>query len=189
MRQQPRNIRGSVAAAALLTALSAPVEALRIEGTATDYGSYFSYELYVVDNVLPNLVVVSLLNAPLGDTLIGPSLTAPVGYLASYDSGLGIVDFLTDTTLEFGLPTTGPFTFASLFGPASYFAQSRGLDDNLNEVSMDLATITVVQGPNGQVSGPGGIALLGLGLALLAGRRGWALAQRHNNEGGNHHEP
>ena len=48
--------------------------------------------------------IADLLN-PLGDPLITPSLLTPVGFLASYDSGLGFVDFLADSDL-FGAGTT-----------------------------------------------------------------------------------
>ncbi len=63
--------------------------------------------------------IVSITDAPLADALIGVTLTAPAGFVALYDPGLGIVDFAENTS-NFAAGTTTPgFSFESLTAPGA----------------------------------------------------------------------
>jgi hypothetical protein len=74
-------------------------------------GGVFSFNVSVTNSGPDDVVRVSLLNGPTGDPLVMP--TAPTGYLASYDSGLGILDLLEDTQPFASGTTTQFFTFNS----------------------------------------------------------------------------
>ncbi len=102
----------------LLFFSTAAEAALTVEATVTPLAGSFLYEFSVMNTGPDDVVLVSIVDAPLGDPLIDPTLTAPVGYLASYDDGLGIVDFLEDTGLFAVGTTTSGFGFESLSAPA-----------------------------------------------------------------------
>jgi hypothetical protein len=147
---------------ALLAAPSQPARALvMVDATVfpLDPGG-FRWELSIGNPGPDDVVLVSLLGAPLGDPAIGPSLETPAGYLASYDGVLGFVDFLEDTAL-FGAGTTvGGFAFVTSEAPTA------GVLDRFESLSLlgtfesgDVA-ITIV--PEAQTG-----VLVGLGLAGL----------------------
>lgn len=110
---------GRACVLASLFCFSTAAEAtLTVEATVTPLAGSFLYEYSIANSGPDDVVLVSIVDAPLGDPLIDPTLTAPVGYLASYDDGLGIVDFLEDTGLfAIGTATSG-FSFESLAAPA-----------------------------------------------------------------------
>src|SRR4029434_4598588 len=105
--------------------------------------------------------IVSITDAPVNDPLIGPSLEAPPGFLASYDPGIGLsfgfVDFLEDTELfAVGTTRTG-FRFQSAASPPSYFTLFEALTINGRLLSGNI-TVPELGSP---------LLLAGLGLVAL----------------------
>ena len=137
--------------------------AIIVDATITPTGGgVFHYEISITNNEAEDLVIVTITDAPPGDPLIDLTLTVPVGFLGSYDDGLGFVDFLADT-MDFTVGSTiSGFSFDSLGSPPTYFTQFAALSVNGTEFEGDI-TATVVQVPE-----PGGLALLALGLAILS---------------------
>jgi hypothetical protein len=143
----------------ILTMSGAVEAALIVEATVSSIGGGAFHYDFSITNSGPEDVVLVTLNAPLGDPLIDPSLVFPAGFFASYDSGLGFVDFLEDTDL-FGAGTTkSGFGFDSGSGPSGFF---------------DVFTALTTQGDTliGQVQQnvipePGTVALLALGLGVF----------------------
>jgi uncharacterized repeat protein (TIGR01451 family) len=72
---------------------------LFVDATVTPTGGTFRYEFTIQNTGPDDYVLVSLVDGPLDDPLIPLSLTAPNGFLANYDPGLGTVDFLEDADL------------------------------------------------------------------------------------------
>ena len=108
---------------ALLTAVAAAQTAsaafvVNLMPTALG-GGLFQYNVSVTNTDPDDYVRVSLLNGPLNDTFIVPN--APFGFMASYDSGLGIIDLLEDTDLFAAGSTKGLFTFQSMGDPGFSF--------------------------------------------------------------------
>lgn len=139
---------------------------LSVEAVVSPSGGGFHYEFSVVNDTLADAFLVTLTDAPLGDALISATLTAPAGFLANYDPGLGLIDFIADAAVFFPLGTTAGFAFDSLFGPAANFT------------TFQAFTLTGFPTPAaaGQVSfaavpAPAGIALWLLGLAGFAALR------------------
>ena len=99
----------------LAAALFAPaVQALPfVTRTVTPLGGgIFQFDFSIFNSGPEDILVLTFTDAPiadvlnpLGDPLITPNLVTPVGFLASYDSGLGYVDFLADSDI-FGAGTT-----------------------------------------------------------------------------------
>jgi len=115
---------------ALLASTCGTQAAVLISGTVVPLGGSYRYEASVINTDLRDYLLVSLLDAPLGDPAIAPSLTSPPGFQASYDSGLEIVDFLADLE-TFGAGTTrGTFVFESLSPPGpGVFETMEAMDD------------------------------------------------------------
>jgi hypothetical protein len=124
----------------------------------------FQYDVTVRNNSLVDLALVTIIDAPIADPLIDPSLTAPVGFLALYDSGLGFIDFLEDTsTFGAGQTVTG-FRFNSGFlpGPSRYTTFDT-LDVNGGSFR---GSIVVIGGPVASAPDSGSTLLLGAFIAL-----------------------
>lgn len=104
----------------LLTARAA-LGSLLVSATVTPLGGSFRYEFSITNTMLnspgEDVVIVSLTDAPPGDSLIEPSLATPPGFIGLYDSGLGIVDFVEDTTNFAAGTTMGGFFFESQSSP------------------------------------------------------------------------
>ena len=127
-------------------------------------GGLFDYDFSVTNNGTEDVSIVSIPDAPFGELTIDLTLVAPVGYLASYDSGLGIIDFLEDTDLFTVGSTRNGFAFTSASGPDSNFMTFDALtiDGNLisGQIRKDLR-------PGAVVPEPGTIVLLAFGLGCL----------------------
>jgi hypothetical protein len=117
--------RGSVRVltALLLVALASPAGAvLIVEGTVSPAGGgLFHYEFTVTNDTPDDVILVSLVDGPLNDLDLDASLVAPPDYLASYDPGLGIVDFLEASALFAAFGSVGGFAFDTSAGPESGF--------------------------------------------------------------------
>jgi len=126
-------------------------------------GGIFHYDVAITNSEAEDLVLVSLLHGPLSDPYIEPSLTAPAGFLTSYDDGLGIVDFLADSALFNAGSTTSGFSFNSVAAPMTAFGDFEALGD-FGGSFRGLVNLTVTAVPE-----PGALALLALGSVALAG--------------------
>lgn len=131
----------------------------------TPLGGSFRYEVTIGNAGTDDLALVSLIDAPLGDPLIDPTLIAPAGFLASYDSGLGFVDFLEDSNSFAAGTSVGGFRFESLAGP-TYFTMFEALTI-LGTPEAGSTTITVIPEPSTLI-------LAACGLLALIGSRRWA---------------
>lgn len=171
MNPVPRTLIGPALAAALVLA-APPAQALLVEASVAETGGgVFHYSFSITNNDPHDYVIVSLVDAPLGDPLIAGSFAIPVGFLASYDGGLGFVDFFEDTELFAAGTVAGPFELDSLYDPSVHFRSFEALT-TLGELVAGEVAITRVPVPE-----PGSLALLALGFALLVVRaRGAGLA-------------
>ncbi len=80
-------------------------------------GGLYSYEATVENTGPRDIAIVSLLNAPTHDPLIGSTLFSPAGFATSYDSLLGIIDLLPNLAFSVGT-VTGGFGFQTMTAPA-----------------------------------------------------------------------
>ncbi|MBI2925170.1 MAG: hypothetical protein HYY24_05640 [Verrucomicrobia bacterium] len=164
-----KQIQHRITQAALILALWLSAQSaeaiLIVEGTVTPLAGSFEYE-FSISNLGPNdYVIVSILNAPLADPLIDPTLVAPVGFLASYDDGLGFVDFLGDTDLFAVGTTVSGFSFESLSGPGTVFTLFEALSV-LGDSFSGSITITPAGVPETGSSLPlASLSLIALGFA------------------------
>ena len=81
-------------------------------------GGLYRYEASVENTGPTDIAIVSLVDAPANDSLIGSSLFAPSGYSTSYDSTLGIIDLLPDIAFSVGTLIDG-FGFQTTTAPGS----------------------------------------------------------------------
>jgi hypothetical protein len=159
MKAIQATLRGALLTAALAL-LTSPARALLVEATVDDVGGVFHYAFTVTNNDPDDYAIVSLVDAPIGDPLIAASLTPPVGFLAIYDSGVGFVDFLEDTQLFASGTVVGVFAFDSVFDPSLHFQDFEALTTQGTLVSGNVVVTSIPE--------PGGLALIALGLGLLA---------------------
>lgn len=129
----------------------------------TDLGEgVFRYDVSIENSGLEAIAIVSLTEAPLNDPFIGSTLATPAGFLGSYDSNLGIIDFLEGTSLFAPGTTTDGFSFESTASPFDNFFQN--FEAFTINGGMMAGNIQVVPEPSGAL-------LLVLGLALWLQRR------------------
>lgn len=95
--------------------------------SVTDIGmGIFQYDLTIANTGTEDISIISINDAPLNDTIILTTLQSPPDFFASYDPGLGIIDFLEDTsTFTAGSVTTG-FAFQSDTAPDTAFQDFSG---------------------------------------------------------------
>lgn len=151
----------------LLALLGLPVAQadFTLETRVTPIPGAFRYEITVHNDEPLELALVTFSDAPLNDPWIASTLTAPLGFLASYDGGLGFVDFLADSgSFLSGSDVTG-FRFESFADPTLFFTQVEALDvqGNLVEGTVDLTVVPE--------TGTAGAALLVTGAVLTHLRR------------------
>lgn len=114
--------RGWMAAAVgLALSGSSAMAQVSVDAVVTPQGGSFRFDITVRNEATEEVTLVSLVDAPQSDPLIGGSLVLPTGFLGNYDSGLGIVDFLADTGI-FGIgQQTSGFRFdTQSFGPGEF---------------------------------------------------------------------
>ena len=132
-------------------------------------GGSFRYEVTIGNAGPDDVVLVTLVDAPLGDPLIDPTLIWPPGFLASYDPGLGLVDFLEDTDLFAAGTSVSGFQFDSLAGP-DFFRAFEALTV-FGDPDSGSTNITLVPVPE-----PSTLLLAACSLMLIVWRRWGATA-------------
>lgn len=101
------------------------------------------YDLTVHNATAEDLVLISLLDGPLGDARIGMTLSAPAGFLDNYDPGLGIVDFLGDSEV-FGAGTTltgFSFETSAMAGPGFEFFEALSTQGTLLRGDLNVTVV------------------------------------------------
>jgi hypothetical protein len=93
-------------------------------------GGVFQYDFSVFNSGPDDVSTVSITDAPLGDLLLDTTLTAPPDFLASYDSGLGFVDFIEFIASFTAGSTVDGFQFQSEAAPPAFFTQFEALTVN-----------------------------------------------------------
>jgi hypothetical protein len=174
MRLLCRTLAGLAAGLALLVAPGAEASLL-VSDTVTPFGAGSHHALTVTNTGPADVVLVSILDAPIADALIDASLTAPDGFLALYDGGLGVIDLVEAAALFAVGTSAGSFTFdsgAPLGAP--FFTSFRAFT-----VAGDLLAGTVAT----RVPGPDGLVAAALGALMLgAARLGLVRARARVNQ-------
>jgi hypothetical protein len=154
----------------LAASLNLNAVGLSLTGTVTPQSGSFLYQLVIANAGPDDYSLVSIVDAPPGDPLIAPSLTTPAGFLGSYDSGLGIIDFIEFTDFFAAGTSIGGFSFESLAGPIGAFSMFSALTTLGGPASGD---ITWKVQPGTSVPEPEGglIPILAVGLGLIAASR------------------
>jgi hypothetical protein len=159
--------RAIAPALVLATALVLPLaaQALRIEAIVTPLGGGgFHYDVSVLNDETVDVVLATIVDAPLADATLAATLVAPPGHQASYDPGFGFVDFIEDVTPFLPGTTTPGFSFDSAAGPGpGVFESFQGLTATGTLLS---GTVDVTLVPEA-----GTAPLLALGLALIGAVR------------------
>lgn len=125
--------------------------------TVTFNGSVYTYSYSVMNGSANTLAIISFGATP-ASTFTVQNLSAPMGFLATYDSGNGFLSFLEDSspaTPQTFAPgsTVAPFTFTSTFAPGATTFQALDIFGN--------SFTGVTQAP---VPEPGALALCLLGV-------------------------
>lgn len=161
---RPRQYARLLGLAGALCALVLPSTTraqVAVTPTVTSSGGLFTYDYTITNNTRLDLVLVTI------PTVSAPgavrNLTAPAGFLASFDPDLGLVDFIEGTQAFTAGRTFSGFRFDSPIGPAA--SQFTALNVQGNE----LRGATLAPVPE-----PGSLALgltLAPGLILVSLRR------------------
>jgi hypothetical protein len=142
-----------------------------LAATVTPAGTLFHYDYAITFNPADDEIAILTVSLLAGDTLT--ALTAPAGYAISYDSGLGLLDFLPGLGGTFPLAgTLGGFAFNSPHSaaPTTFEALTTQFDFLTGNTTGPLGPVTPVPEP---VAG----VLVSIGLAVLGRRR--ALQRRN----------
>ena len=102
---------------------------LIVTPTITPIGSQFHYNYSVTNNTPNDIFDVDVSVRPGAGVLT--NLVAPTGFQIAYDSGLGLVSFLEDTSTFSSSPTTGVM-FDSYLPPRTTPFAGNYLDSNFN---------------------------------------------------------
>jgi len=156
-----RNLIGVTIGLCILM-LSSTVHAdVIVDATVSPIPGGFHFDYSITNNESEDLVIVSIAG-PAGDPLIGPTLTAPGGFLTSYDSGLGVIDFIGDTSAFLVGMTTIGFGFDSAFSPVPTTFEALTISGQ--------KIVGTTQAPGGgPIPEPSTMLLIGSGLIGLAG--------------------
>ena len=143
-----------IAATPVLLSLASIAQAQipTVSAAVTLSGGLYHYNYTFTNNSLNDLFDISI-HVPTGPGAI-LNLSAPTGFVAAYDSGLGLVDFLEDSsTFATGVPVSG-FLFDSKVQPGLGTIDALTLDSNGNIVTTSFRGVTATPEP-------GSIALFG----------------------------
>ncbi len=153
----------------LLTSTLASAASITVAPTVTPASGLYQYA-YSITNSTPDDAFLIDIQVPKDPSAVS-NLAAPAGFKAAFDSGLGLVSFLEDTSFFGATPTSG-FSFNSPDAPGSAGFQAT----LVAAASGSLYTIsgsTVAPAPLASVPEPEYPMLLGTGLMVFAviGRR------------------
>ena len=117
MRFRPQFGRLLCAAVVLFTASAIATAApIAVNATVTSLGSLFHYEYSITNNTLDDVFIIDV-TTPKSLTAV-TDLKAPMGFQIAFDSGLGLVSFIEDSSHFAAIPTLG-FSFDSPFAPVA----------------------------------------------------------------------
>lgn len=160
-----------LAAAGALCAFLAPgaarADLVTVIPTVTPNGSLYHYDYAITNNAPEDLAIVSIPVLPGPDTI--QNLSTPAGFLGSFDSGLGFVDFLGDLDVFAQGTTLSGFMFDSPFAPGPSVFQA-----------LSVSGTSFVGSTSAPVPEPGSFALMGAAAStgLYALRRHRAARRR-----------
>jgi len=125
-------------------------------------GGIFQYQFSVNNSGPQDISIVTITDAPGADPLIPLTLTAPVGFLANYDPGLGLVDFLEGTSsFQVGTTISG-FGFESATSPDANFLAFEALSVNGDFFAGTVHQVTSTVPEGGRTVVLTGLAFMGL---------------------------
>jgi hypothetical protein len=121
----------------LATSVFATADQVVVAPTVTPIAGGYEYA-YTITNNTPDDPFIIDIPVP-ADPAAVTDLTAPLGFTAAFDSGLGLVSFLEDTNFFTSTPQSG-FFFDSPDGPGSVMFQATLL-------SIDTGGLYTLSGP------------------------------------------
>ena len=152
---------------ALIVPCAASAAPVTVTSTSTANGLLFSYDFTVTNTSLPDLLSVTLTTPSQPNAV--QNLTAPTGFSAFFDAGVGLVDFVSDTlSFTVGSSVSG-FALQSPFQLSSTAFSTLSLDADQNPV---VTTGTVSPAPE-----PASLGLVGLALLSVFGLQRWGSSQ------------
>lgn len=110
-----------------------------VSPTVTHAAGAFHYSFAIANSGVDDLLLVDIPVPAVAQSIF--NLTAPSGFHAAFDSGLGLVSFLEDTS-SFGTTPTGGFSFDSLTGPGDVSFQATLLGSANGNVFADSGPTT-----------------------------------------------
>ena len=149
--------------------LALPVDAkageVALSFTETVQGSNLLYNFSVTDNVpLDETLLSATLSVPAQANAV-QNLMAPAGFSAFFDPGLGLVDFIENTSGFVPGVTVSGFTFTSPFLLTNPGFTALALDSLGNPVTFSGTAV----GPGSPTPEPGSFGLSAIPFLLLAG--------------------
>ncbi|MCC6444979.1 MAG: hypothetical protein IT210_16175 [Armatimonadetes bacterium] len=132
-----------------------------LDAIVTANGTLFHYEYSVINGLADDLSIISF-GVPQGLPAV-QNLAVPLGFLADFDSGLGLVSFLEDTQAFTAGGTFSGFSFDSPFQPGSTLFSV--LD--VNGSSYEGTTQAPAGAAQTPVPEPSALSLLAAGLLYL----------------------
>lgn len=108
----------------------------------TDIGmGVFQYDLTIRNTGMEDISIISINDAPLNESIIGSSLQSPPDFLASYDPGLGVIDFVENTSTFTAGSVNPGFTFQSASAPDVAFQNLSGFTSLGESVTVTTNTV------------------------------------------------
>ena len=104
---------------------------ITVSPTVTGSAGSFLYAYTITNNTPDDPFVIDI--PVLKSVNAVTNLTAPAGFKATFDSGLGLVAFLEDTAFFTSTPVSG-FSFRSPFGPSAVLFQATTLSSSNGNV-------------------------------------------------------
>ncbi len=180
--QSPRRLLGLAGA---LCALGLPISAhaqstvnpITVNPTVSALNGGLYHYNYTVTNGSVfdlSLVTISTIATTFSQGAAVQNLVAPTGFTATFDSGLGLLDFAENTQPFTAGTTVSGFAFDSAYAPGASTFEALALPEG-GSVTFDGTTLAPAPVPEaGTATG------LGLGLGLLLGLIGLGLRRRRS---------